>query len=70
MDNDSCITETVVYLYAHSSDNINNNSLIKHGLVELNRNTLAIKNSDTEAASTFPESSEFCRLLNEKVNKV
>ena len=69
MVNDSCITETVVFLYTHSSDNINNKSY-KHGLVELNRNTLAIKNSDTKAASTFPESSEFCQLLNEKVDEV
>ena len=45
-------------------------SLISNGLVELNHNTLAIKNSDTEAASTFPESSEFRQLLNEKVDYV
>ena len=47
------------------SDNINNKSY-NHGLVELNRNNLAINNSGKEAASTFPDSSELSRLLSEK----
>ena len=36
MDNDSRITETIVYLYTYSSDN----HLISSGLLELNCNTL------------------------------
>ena len=36
MDNDSRITETIVYLYTYSSDN----HLFKSGLLELNCNTL------------------------------
>ena len=64
MDKDSRITDTVVSLYTYSSGNV-----LKAwaGRAELQNYILA--NSDTETASTFPDSSKFRRLLDGKVDK-
>ena len=63
MDKDSCITDTVVSLYTYSGGNYK----AWASRAELQNYTLV--NSDTEMASTFPDSLKFRQLLGGKVDK-
>ena len=65
MDKDLRITETVVALYTFSSVV----TILQAWASSAELENYTQVNSDTETASTFPDSSKFHRLLDGKVDK-